>query len=267
MLFQGDEALVALDAAEEVARAGASELRRWFRRLPAGAVDEKARHDLVSTADRASEAAILEAIRHRFPTHRVLSEEAGAVGDGDGPTWVVDPLDGTTNFVHGFPHCAVSVAVVEDGRAQVGVVLDPFRDDVFRAARGHGAWWNGRRVRVSERDRLDLALLTTGFPFRSMHCLEPYLAILRDLLPRCQGVRRPGSAALDLAHVACGIFDGFFEYALSPWDVAAGIVLVEEAGGVVTDLAGGGEVLLSGDVLAATPAVHRELLEVVRRHG
>jgi myo-inositol-1(or 4)-monophosphatase len=256
-----------LDQVEAVARAGAEPLLRHWRRLDPGQVTEKARNDLVSDADRAAEAVILAEVARRFPDHQVLSEEAGWSRQSSGsPVWIVDPLDGTTNYVQGFPHFAVSIGVVVDGRVAAGVVLDPLKGDVFRAARGRGAWWNGTRCQVSRQRGLDGALLATGFPFRALQLLDPYLAIFRDAFRRCKGIRRPGSAALDLAYTACGIFDGFFEFDLQPWDVAAGSLLVEEAGGIVTDMDGGADVLANGHVLCGPEGVHRDLLEVVQRH-
>ena len=256
-----------LDQVEAVARAGAEPLLRPWRRLEPGQVTEKARNDLVSDADRAAEAAILAEVAHRFPDHQVLSEEAGwSRQSGGSPVWIVDPLDGTTNYVQGFPHFAVSIGVAVDGRVEAGVVLDPLKGDVFRAARGRGAWWNGSPCRVSRQRSLEGALLTTGFPFRALELLDPYLAIFRDAFRRCKGIRRPGSAALDFAYTACGIFDGFFEFDLQPWDVAAGALLVEEAGGVVTDMDGGTDVLANGHVLCGPEGVHRDLLEIVQRH-
>jgi myo-inositol-1(or 4)-monophosphatase len=256
-----------LGEVEAVARAGAEPLIHHWRRLEPGQVIEKARNDLVSDADRAAEAAILAEVARRFPDHRVLSEESGWRGQpGTGPTWIVDPLDGTTNFVHGVPHFAVSIGVVVDGRVDAAVILDPIKGDLFRAARGHGAWWNGTPCRVSRQPALEGALLATGFPFRALALLDPYLAIFRDVFRRCQGIRRLGSAALDLAYTACGIFDGFFEFELQPWDVAAGSLLVEEAGGLVTDMDGGADALASGHVLCGPHGVHGELLEIVQRH-
>jgi myo-inositol-1(or 4)-monophosphatase len=265
MLFH-DDPLVHLDAVEAVARAGGRELLARFRRLGPDEVSEKARNDLVSAADRAAEASIVAAILERFPGHRILSEEVGQLGEGSGPTWIVDPLDGTANFVHGFPHFSVSIAVEVDGRLALAVVFDPLKGDTFRAAAGHGAWWNGRPCRVNDRPGLTGAMLATGFPFRSHRHLDTYLAIFHDVFLRCHGVRRAGSAALDLAYTAAGVFDGFFEFALAPWDVAAGALLVAEAGGVVTDMRGGPDVVASGDVVAGSPGVHRELLEVVGSH-
>ncbi len=265
MVFLPDDDF--LDAVEAVARAGADRLLGYWRHLEPGEIDEKARNDLVTDADRASESAILEEIGHRFPDHTVLSEEAGwSQRAGTGPTWVVDPLDGTTNFVHGFPHFAVSVGVVLDGRVVAGVIIDPVKGDVFRAARGAGAHWNGQPCRISDRPDLSGSLIATGFPFRAHRLLDPYLAIFREVFLGCSGIRRPGAAALDFAYTACGIFDGFFEFRLSPWDVAAGSLIVEEAGGTVTDMDGGEDFLTTGDVLCGPPGVHRGLLEIVQRH-
>ncbi len=256
-----------LDEVEAIARIGADRVLGYWRHLEPGEIDEKARNDLVTDADRASESAILEEIGRRFPDHAVLSEESGwSRRTGSGPTWVVDPLDGTTNFVRGFPHFGVSVGVTLDGRVVAGVIIDPVKGDVFRAARGAGAFWNGKPCRVSDRTDLSGTFIATGFPFRAHRLLDPYLAIFRDIFLGCSGIRRPGAAALDFAYLACGIFDGFFEFQLSPWDVAAGSLLVEEAGGTVTDMDGGQDFLTTGDLICGPPGVHRALLEVVQRH-
>lgn len=266
MLFPSPER--SLDAVEAIARKGADELMRLWRSLLPEQVSEKAHNDLVSVADRAAEGAILDAIRTQFPDHRILSEEAGASGgeDPETPVWIVDPLDGTTNYVHGMAQFAVSIAVAQAGRVELGVVLDPVKGDIFRAVRGHGTTWNGRPCRVSSRTGLAGALLATGFPFRAHDLLDVYLDIFRDVFLRAKAVRRPGAASLDLAYTACGIFDGFFEFRLSPWDLAAGVVLIEEAGGVVTGMDGGTDVLATGDLLCGAPGVHRELLSVVGPH-
>lgn len=253
--------------ADSAARAGARELLRHWRNLDPDQIDEKARNDLVTVADREAEAAVIAVIRDRFPDHAILSEESGwTARNDDAPTWIVDPLDGTTNFVHGLPQFAVSVAVAVRGTVEAGVILDPIRDDVFAATRGAGATWNGRPCHVSGRSGLDGALLATGFPFRAHALLDAYLAIFRDVFLRAKAIRRPGAAALDLAWTACGIFDGFFEFKLSPWDVAAGSLLVEEAGGTVSDMDGGRKFLDSGNVVCGTAGVHRELLGVVAAH-
>ncbi len=265
MLFPEPEAFLA--EVEAVARIGGTELMRYWRSLTPDQVNEKARNDLVSAADLASERAIVAAVAARFPEHRVLSEEAGWSRDDDsGPAWIVDPLDGTTNFVHGIPQFAVSIGVAVAGRVDFGVVFDPCKGDVFTAARGCGARWNGAPCRVSRQSGLAGSLLATGFPFKAHRLLDPYLAIFRDAFLRCKAVRRPGAAALDLAYTACGLFDGFFEFQLSPWDVAAGAVLIEEAGGVITDMEGGGGWLASGNVVCGPAGVHGELLDVVQVH-
>jgi len=265
VLFQDPEAF--LSEIEKIAGLGAEQLMAHWRALGPDQVNEKARNDLVSAADLASERVMLEAIRQRFPDHSFLSEEAGrSTPEEGGPTWIIDPLDGTTNFVHGIPQFAISIGVAVDGRIDFGVILDPCKSDVFSAARGHGARWNGKTCRISDREGLSGALLATGFPFKAHRLLDPYLAIFRDVFLRCKAIRRPGAAALDLAYTACGLFDGFFEFQLSAWDIAAGSVLVEEAGGVITGMDGGTGYLESGNVVCGPPGVHRELLEVVASH-
>jgi myo-inositol-1(or 4)-monophosphatase len=265
VIFQRSEAFLA--EVESIARLGGQQLMAHWRSLDASEVTEKAHNDLVSTADLASERAILSAIRERFPDHIVLSEEAGWSGPaGSAPTWIVDPLDGTTNFVHGIPQFAVSIGVAVEGRMEIGVIFDPCKGDLFSAIRGHGTRWNGNPCHVSTRSGLEGALLATGFPFRAHDVLDTYLAIFRDVFLRCKAIRRPGAAALDLAYTACGLFDGFFEFKLSAWDIAAGALLVEEAGGVITDMQKGADYLDSGDVVCGPAGVHQELLQIVARH-
>jgi myo-inositol-1(or 4)-monophosphatase len=238
-----------------------------WRSLDPDQITEKALNDLVSEADMASEKVILEAVAENFPEHRVLSEESGwSSDDTSAPTWIVDPLDGTTNFVHGIPQFAVSIGVAVRGKVEFGVIFDPCKNDVFTAARGRGARWNGTRCQVSDRQGLEGALIATGFPFKAHRLLDPYLAIFKDVFLRCKAIRRPGAAALDLAYTACGLFDGFFEFQLSAWDAAAGSVLVEEAGGTITDMNGGADFLDSGNIVAGTRGVHRELSHVVAHH-
>ncbi|MEE4272980.1 MAG: inositol monophosphatase family protein [Thermoanaerobaculales bacterium] len=256
---------IMLDQVEAVARAGAEALMPYWRALEPHEITEKARNDLVTVADRAAEAAILGEIESRFPDHAVLAEESGWTRRAeDRPTWIVDPLDGTTNFVHGIAQFAVSIGVAIGDRIELGVIIDPIKGDVFRAGRGLGVNWNGRPQSVTGRPSLDGALLATGFPFRKNELLDAYLAIFKEVFPRCKGIRRPGSAALDLAHTACGIFDGFFEFRLSPWDLAAGTLMVEEAGGIVTDMDGGPGYLTSGNIVCGARGVHADVLDVVR---
>jgi len=252
---------------EQIATLGAKRLMTFWRALDPDQINEKARNDLVSAADLASEEAIIGAIRSRFPDHSILSEEAGRSTPTDtGPTWIIDPLDGTTNFVHGIPQFAISIGVAVERRIDFGVILDPCKKDLFSAIRGRGARWNGKACRVSERQGLAGALIATGFPFKAHRLLDPYLAIFRDVFLRCKAIRRPGAAALDLAYTACGLFDGFFEFQLSAWDIAAGSVLVEEAGGVISGMDGGSDFLTSGNVVCGPPGVHRELLAAVASH-
>jgi len=265
MVFQDPEAF--LSEVKEIAGLGAAQLMKYWRALEPDQISEKARNDLVSAADLASEKAIIGAIHKRLPEHRILSEEAGwSTPSVSGPTWIVDPLDGTTNFIHGIPQFAISIGVAEEGAVEFGVILDPVKNDIFSAARGRGAWWNGKQCRISSRDGLGGALLATGFPFKAHRLLDPYLAIFRDVFLQCKAIRRPGAAALDLAYTAAGLFDGFFEFQLSAWDVAAGSLLVEEAGGTITDMNGGSDFLDCGDVVCGSPGVHSDLLEVVSRH-
>ena len=265
MLFQDPDAFLA--EIEEIAALGAKQLMAHWRALDPDQINEKARNDLVSAADLASEEAIIGAIRSRFPDHSILSEEAGHSTPTDGePTWIIDPLDGTTNFVHGIPQFAISIGVAVERRIEFGVILDPCKNDLFSAIRGRGARWNGEKCSVSDRQGLSGALVATGFPFKAHRLLDPYLAIFRDVFLSCKAIRRPGAAALDLAYTACGLFDGFFEFQLSTWDIAAGLVLVEEAGGIITGMDGGSDFLESGNVVCGAPGVHRELLEVVASH-
>ncbi len=260
-----------LDVALEAARAAGEVLLGWSGRLAPEDVEEKAKNDVVSRADRESEDVCRRILLGAFPGDVFLGEEAGLSGpSADAPCWVVDPLDGTANFVRGFPHWSVSVARTEQGplgKLTVGVVWDPLKGDLFAGEAGGGAFRNGRRLRVAARPGLDGASLATGFPFRQAGAIDPYLRLFREVFLSVRSLRRAGSAALDLAYVAGGVFDGFFELGLAPWDTAAGALLVEEAGGVVTDFAGGGLWRTSGNVLAGVPGVHGALVELASRAG
>jgi myo-inositol-1(or 4)-monophosphatase len=256
-----------LSTALAAARAGAEVVVRYFRGTDLE-VRRKGENDFVTRADKESEAAILAVIRERFPDHRVLAEEGGGAGHGHGEhEWLIDPLDGTTNFLQGLPVYCVSVACRRGDELLAGVIEDPEGGNLFSAVRGEGAFWNGRRMRTADRQGLDSAFLATGYPFRALSTLDMYLAIFRDVFGRAKAIRRCGSAALDLAYTAAGVYDGFFEFRLGPWDIGAGMLMVREAGGVVTDLDGGAGSFGSGNVVAGGPAVHRELLEIVQRHA
>lgn len=249
------------------ARAGGQVLRDQFRRVSLE-VRAKGDNDFVTSADHASEAAILAVVREAFPDHAVLAEEGGSTGDAEGELqWVIDPLDGTNNFLQGLPIFCVSVACRRQGVPVAGVVLDPVGNHLFAAARGGGATWNGRPMNVSSRTSLEGAFLATGFPFRTHAALDLYLAAFREVFPRVRGIRRCGAAALDLAHTAAGIYDGFFELRLSPWDIAAGVLLIEEAGGRVSDLDGGDGYFLGGNVVAGAGGVWHDLQQAVVRHA
>jgi len=256
-----------LEAAIAAARAGGEILLRSWRDLPSGSVREKRQNDFVTAADRESEERILAEIRARFPEDGFLAEESG--GDPAAAsarrTWIVDPLDGTSNFIAGFPFWSISIAAREGGEIVAGVVWDPLRGELYTAERGAGAFRNGQRLRVSPRPGLAGAFLATGFPFRSRDKIDVYLALFRELFLQARAVRRAGSAALDLANVAAGVFDGFFEFRLSPWDIAAGALLIEEAGGEITDFEGGDAFWRRGNIVAGSPGVAAEIRRVALR--
>lgn len=231
-------------------------------RLDEVQVSLKDPHDYVTDVDRRAEQEIIEIIRKAYPSHAILAEESGEQS-GDEFTWIIDPLDGTTNFIRGFPFCCVSIAVQHKGRLEYAVIYDPFRQDLFTAARGRGAQMNQRRLRVSDRLDLQGALLGTGFPFRNKENLPFYLQTLEALFPFLSGVRRAGSAALDLAYVAAGKLDGFWEIGLKPWDIAAGALLVREAGGMVGDFMGRETFMQSGNVVAGNIKVFKHMLRIL----
>lgn len=253
-----------IEAAIEAARRAGDVLLSHWRRLSAGDVEEKAQNDFVSRADRESEAAIVETLLSRFPDDGIVGEEGARRASASGREWLVDPLDGTSNFIAGFPFWCVSIGARSNGRLVAGVVWDPLRQELYAAESGAGAFRNGRPLRVAARESARGAFLATGFPFRAHDELDAYLAIFRSLFLEARAIRRAGSAALDLAHVAAGVFDGFFEFRLSPWDIAAGAVLIEEAGGIVRDFDGGSGYLESGDVAAGSPGVVDAVLRAVR---
>jgi myo-inositol-1(or 4)-monophosphatase len=251
-----------LNRAVRAARSAGDIILRYVDRADTVAVAEKQRHDFVSEVDRLAEQAIISVLRRAYPGHAILAEESGSQ-EGDEHQWIIDPLDGTTNFLHGFPQFAVAIAVRHRGQLQHAVVYDPLRNELFTASRGSGATLNERRMRVSKVKHLDGALLGTGFPFRRQEQLDDYLCIFRALFPQTSGIRRAGSAALDLAYVAAGRLDGFWELGLSPWDMAAGALLVQEAGGLVSDFGGGTDFLSTGNVVAGTPAIAQAMLKAL----
>jgi myo-inositol-1(or 4)-monophosphatase len=228
-------------------------------------VSVKQQSDYVTEVDRAAEAAIIDTIREAYPKHAILAEETGSSGDSE-YQWIIDPLDGTTNFIHGFPQYAVSIGLAHKGVMNQAVVYDPTRNELFTAGKGAGAYLNDKRIRVSKRAKLAEALIGTGFPYRMFDHADAYTAIFRELTQKTAGLRRPGAASLDLAYVACGRTDGFWEFGLSPWDMAAGTLLISEAGGLVSDLAGESSYLASGNIVAGTPKIFGQLLAIVQSH-
>lgn len=227
-------------------------------------VSRKGPADFVSEADRRADRILKAELRKGRPAYALLMEESGAeAGEPDAPCWIVDPLDGTTNFLHGLPHWAISIAVEEKGEITAGLIYDPVKDEMFWAAKGSGAYLNDRRLRVSGRKDLTDCLVATGIPFAGHGDHASFSAILAAVMPQVAGVRRYGSSALDLAYVAAGRFDGYWEEGLSPWDLAAGILLVREAGGLVTDLRGGAKMLDKGEVVAGNGGIHARLHKMV----
>ena len=254
-----------LNIAIGAARSAGNVIVRNLERVDRITIGTKQRNDFVSEVDRLAETEIIRLIRRAYPQHAILAEESGAQGQHE-YEWVIDPLDGTTNFLHGFPQFAVSIALRHRGRLDQAVVYDPLRQELFCASRGAGATLNDRRIRVTRVNGLAGSLLGTGFPFRQQEHLDAYLAMFRALFPDAAGIRRAGAAALDLAYVAAGRLDGFWEIGLSPWDTAAGALLVLEAGGMVSDFAGGGDYLESGNVVCAGPKLHAAMLAAIRPH-
>jgi myo-inositol-1(or 4)-monophosphatase len=255
-----------LNTAVKAARRAGSLINRASLDIDQLKVGVKQQHDFVTEVDRAAENAIIEILREVYPSHAILAEESGDDRTESEFQWIIDPLDGTTNFIHDFPQYAISIALLHRGVPTHAVVYDPNRNELFTASKGAGAFLNEKRIRVSKRAKLDEALIGTGFPYRVFDHVEPYLAIFREVTRRCAGVRRPGSASLDLAWVAAGRMDGFWEFGLSPWDIAAGILLIQEAGGLVSDLAGESDYLRTGNIVGGTPKVFSQLLQIVQAH-
>ena len=253
-----------LNTAVKAARRAGSVIMRHLDRLDRLTVETKSARDYVSEVDRIAESEIVKILLAAYPDHGILAEESGT-RDGNDYVWIIDPLDGTTNFLHGYPQFAVSIALKQRGRLEHAVVFDPLKNELFTASRGDGAQLNDRRIRVSAVSELGYALLGTGFPFKSHEYLEEWINTLRSLLLQTSGIRRAGSAALDLAHVACGRFDGFWEFGLNPWDMAAGALLIQEAGGLVGDFAGGQDFLTSGNIVAGNPKIFSLLLPNIQR--
>lgn len=259
-----------LNVAIRAARKAGRIINRASLDLETLTITRKMRNDFVTEVDKAAEVAIIETLLGAYPKHAILAEESGHQPGAHAASieeaehiWVIDPLDGTTNFIHGLPQYAVSIGLRERGTVTQAVVYDPTRDELFTASRGTGAFLNNRRIRVSNRAKLDEALVGTGFPFRKFDHVDEYLAMFRAMIEKTAAVRRPGAAALDLAYVACGRYDGFFEFGLMPWDVTGGALLITEAGGLIGDFSGEPNHLIGDEVVAGNPKVFAAMIAVL----
>ncbi len=254
-----------LTIAVKAARRAGNLIHRAADNLDHLTVTKKSHADYVSEVDRAAEHAIIETLLGAYPNHAILAEESGNQGDSEF-VWIIDPLDGTTNFLHGVPQYAVSIALQHKGVLSQAVIYDPTRNDLYTASRGRGATLNDRRLRVSKRKELADSLIGTGFPYTRFEHMDAYMAIFKDVMQKTAGLRRPGAASLDLAWTAAGRYDGFFETGLKPWDIAAGALLIQEAGGMVGDLQGKDDYLNSGHICAGNPDIYPQLLQVIEPH-
>lgn len=259
----------ALNIAIKAARRASQIINRASLNLSLLTVSSKQPNDFVTEVDKAAEAAIIEVLQEAYPDYGILAEESGHTPGRNGDSeyqWIIDPLDGTTNFIHGFPQYAISIALTKGNQVEQALVFDPNRNELFSASKGGGAFLNERRIRVSGRIRLQEALIGTGFPYRVFDHAETYMAIFKELSRKTAGLRRPGAASLDLAYVAAGRLDGFWEFGLAPWDMAAGSLLISEAGGLVSDLGGETNYLETGNIVTGTPKIFTSLLQVVQSH-
>jgi myo-inositol-1(or 4)-monophosphatase len=254
-----------LNVAVKAARAAGALINRASLDLDLIKVNTKSPNDFVTEVDQAAEQAIIEVLLTAYPGHGILAEESGRThGAKDSDyLWIIDPLDGTTNFIHGFPVYAVSIGLAVKGQIQQAVVYDPCRNDLFYASKGRGAFLNDKRLRVSKRNRMNDALIGTGFPFRKGDNFKRYVAMFETIMTQCAGLRRPGAAALDLCYVAAGYYDGFFETGLSPWDIAAGSLMITEAGGLVGNFTGDADYLYQREVVAGNPKIFAQLVPLL----
>ena len=254
-----------LNIAVKAARRAGNLIHRSADKIDHLTITRKSHADFVSEVDRAAEQTIIQTLLDAYPDHAILAEESGSQGESE-YLWIIDPLDGTTNFLHGLPQFAVSIALQHKGIITQAVVYDPVKNELFTATRGRGAFLNDKRIRVTRRVQLADSLIGTGFPYTRFEHMDAYIAIFRDLMQKTAGLRRPGSAALDLAWVATGRYDGFFETGLKPWDIAAGCLLITEAGGMVSDLHGSNTYLKTGHLCAGNPDIHAQLLKAIAPH-
>lgn len=258
-----------INVALNAARKAALVLEKLSQRGTPLTVEEKGRNDYVTEMDRAVEKEVIYHLRKAYPDHNIRGEEGGIIeGKDQDSEWIIDPIDGTTNFINGIPHFAISIAYAYKGQLQHAVILDPSKQEEFTASRGKGATLNNRRIRVTPRTSLDGALISTGIPFNgyAYENIDAYLATMKDVAGQTAGIRRMGAASLDLAYVAAGRYDGFWEIGLKPWDMAAGILLITEAGGLVSDFRGGNNMMESGNIVCGSPKVFKPLLQIVGKH-
>ena len=258
-----------LNVAIRAARAAGAIINRAALDVEAVRISQKQVNDFVTEVDHASEKAIIETLLTAYPGHGILAEESGSTqGAQDSDyVWIIDPLDGTTNFIHGFPVYCVSIALAVKGKVEQAVIYDPSRNDLFTATKGRGAFMNDRRIRVSKRTRLEECLISTGFPFRPGDNFKNYMNMMADVMQRTAGMRRPGAAALDLAYVAAGFTDGFFETGLKPWDVAAGSLLVTEAGGLIGNFTGEADFMDHQECMAGAPRIYGQLVPLLSKYS
>jgi myo-inositol-1(or 4)-monophosphatase len=254
-----------VNIAVRAARSAGNIITRHMDRLDRLTIEAKGDNDFVSEVDRMAEDEIRAILQQAYPEHAVVGEERGGVENAD-YVWLVDPLDGTTNFLRGIPHCAVSIALKHRGALEAGVIYDPIRQELWTANRGGGCSFEGRRMRIHPRPSIDNALLGTGFPLRSRDFHDAYLGMFGDVFRRAGDLRRAGAAALDLAYVACGRLDGFWEIGLQPWDMGAGALMIREAGGIVGDFAGGDQYLETGNIIAGSPKLFADLVRTIGPH-
>ncbi|HEY4732740.1 MAG TPA: inositol-1-monophosphatase [Gammaproteobacteria bacterium] len=254
-----------LNIAIRAARNAGNVIVRHVGHIDSLNITSKGYNDFVSEVDGLAEAEIINVLRKAYPDHGILAEEGGKK-DGSDYQWIIDPLDGTTNFLHGFPQFAVSIALQHKNKMQQAVVYDPLRQELFTATHGSGAFLNDRRIRVSKAKGLEGTLIGTGFPFKHPEHLDAYLVMFKTLHLQTAGIRRAGAASLDLAYVASGRLDGFWEIGLKPWDMAAGVLLIQEAGGLVSDFGGGNEFLETGNIVAGTPKVFKKIIQNIQPH-
>ncbi|MGQ3684587.1 MAG: inositol monophosphatase family protein [Candidatus Loosdrechtia sp.] len=264
MSAKTNELVKYLGVAREAALFAGVILKERFGKLCPSMIDEKAKNDFVTDVDRKSEKIIKDVIRSHFHDHDILAEESLPENRSSPFLWIIDPLDGTSNYIHSLPHFAISIGLEIEGELAVGLIYEPLRETIYSAIKGGGSFKNGRHITISHPKTLNTSLIATGFPFRIKSVIDAYLRSFREIFMHASGIRRCGSACLDLAFTAEGIFGGFYECALSPWDMAAGALLVKEAGGIVTDFTGGNQYLEAGTIIAANKGVHREMLKIIQ---